>query len=129
MTVSAEECFEAAARYQGVNAGILRAFAIKENRRCDGTISTNKNGSTDTGCMQINSVHFGELARYGVMPQYIVDPCRNIFIGAWHYKRMITKYGDNAIAVGAYHSETPALRDPYAEDIKAICIKYRLCTF
>lgn len=121
---AAADCFDYAAAYQGLNVNILRAIAIQENRRCDGTVSRNTNGSVDVGCMQINSVHFGELVRHGVMPVELLDQCKNIFVGAWHYKRMIKKYGDTWDAVGAYHSETPALRDRYAADIRAILRKY-----
>jgi len=115
------DCFDAAASYQGVDAGVLRAIAIRENRRCDGVVRRNANGSEDYGCMQINSVHLPELARYGVGAQdLVVDQCRNIFVGAWHLKKMIRKYGPCWSAVGAYHSETPQLRDRYAAEVHAI---------
>ena len=122
----AADCFDQAAGYQGLDAGILRAIAIKENRRCDATISKNANGSIDVGCMQINSVHFKELSAYGVLPTDLLEPCKNIYIGAWHYKKMILKYGNNWVAVGAYHSETPALRNQYALDVYAIWTRYQL---
>lgn len=120
----ADDCFDRASRYQGVNVNILRAIAIQENRRCDATISKNTNGSVDVGCMQINSIHFGELNKQGVAPHELMDQCKNVFVGAWQYKRMISKYGNTWAAVGAYHSQTPALRDKYAEDIKAILRRY-----
>jgi soluble lytic murein transglycosylase-like protein len=115
------DCFDAAASYQGVNAGILRAISIRENRRCDATIHRNENGSEDFGCMQINSVHLRELAGYGIGANDLVqDQCKNIFIGAWHYKKMVKKYGNTWTAVGAYHSETPRLRDQYAREVFSI---------
>lgn len=115
-------CFDLAAIYQGVDENVLRAIAAKENRNCDATISKNKNGSVDIGCMQINSVHFKELSAYGVSPYHLAeqDQCKNIYVGAWHYKLMIKKYGNTWTAVGAYHSETPKLRDQYAEDVYRI---------
>lgn len=121
---TAADCFDLASRYQGVNVNVLRAIAIQENRRCDATISKNKNGSVDVGCMQINSIHFPELASYGVAPPELLDQCKNVFVGAWHYKKMIRKYGNTWEAVGAYHSETPALRDAYARDIQQILRRY-----
>jgi soluble lytic murein transglycosylase-like protein len=115
------DCFDAAASYQGVDAGVLRAIAIRENRRCDGAVHRNTNGTADYGCMQINSVHLRELAGYGVGARDLVaDQCKNIFIGAWHLKKMIRKYGPCWSAVGAYHSETPQLRDRYAAEVHAI---------
>lgn len=122
----AADCFDSAAAYQGVNADILRAISIKENRRCDATVSKNTNGSVDVGCMQINSVHFQELSSYGVFPDDLLDhdQCKNIYIGAWHYKKMVKKYGNTWTAVGAYHSETPKYRDPYAADVYRIWLKY-----
>jgi soluble lytic murein transglycosylase-like protein len=118
------DCFDQAASYQGVNVNILRAIAIQENRRCDATISRNTDGSVDVGCMQINSIHFKELSRHGVLPGELLDQCKNVYVGAWHYKKMVQKYGNNWLAVGAYHSETPRLRDKYAQDIIAILRKY-----
>ncbi|MGS0741442.1 lytic transglycosylase domain-containing protein [Glaciimonas sp. GG7] len=122
----ASDCFESAAAYQGINSGVLRAISIKENRRCDATISKNTNGSVDIGCMQINSIHLKELSTHGVSQQDLLDQCKNIYVGAWHYKKMIRKYGDTWMAVGAYHSETPKFRDPYAADVRKIWIKYGL---
>jgi soluble lytic murein transglycosylase-like protein len=113
-------CFQSASHYHGVDELMLRAIAMKENSRCDATISKNTNGSVDVGCMQINSIHFKELNRYDVKPDDLLDQCKNIFIGAWHYKKMILKYGNTWKAVGAYHSETPALRDAYAAGVYRI---------
>lgn len=119
------DCFDAAAYYQGVHPGILRAIAIKENPKCDGTVRRNTNGSLDMGCMQINSVHYDDLAKFGVLPEHLKNQCNNIFVGAWHYRRKVVKYGNTWAAVGAYHSETPDKRDRYAADVKAIYEKYR----
>jgi soluble lytic murein transglycosylase-like protein len=119
------DCFDSAAAYQGINAGILRAISIKENSRCDATISKNTNGSVDVGCMQINSIHNKELSTHGVRPDDLLDQCKNIFIGAWHYKKMIHKYGHTWTAVGAYHSQTPKLRDAYALSVYRIWLKYK----
>jgi hypothetical protein len=38
----------------------------------------------------------------------------------------MNKYGNTWQAVGAYHSETPALRDKYAQQIVAILRKWNL---
>lgn len=128
ISASANDCFNLASQYHGVNSGILRAISIKENRRCDSTISKNTNGSIDVGCMQINSIHFPTLAKFGIEKNDLLDSCKNIFVGAWHYKRMILKHGNTWTAVGAYHSETPKFRDPYAADVYRIWMKYGLNT-
>jgi soluble lytic murein transglycosylase-like protein len=120
----ADDCFDLASKYHGVNSTVLRAIAMKENSRCDATISKNTNGSVDVGCMQINSVHFKELARHGVFPNDLLDQCKNIYIGAWHYKKMVRKYGNTWEAIGAYHSETPHLRDRYALGVYKILQRY-----
>jgi len=114
------DCFDDAAAWQGVHAGVLRAIAIQENRRCDGSVHVNKNGTLDIGCMQINSVHLPELARYQISGESLLDPCTNIFVGARHYKKMVLKYGNTWTAVGAYHSENPQFRDPYARSVARI---------
>ncbi len=120
------DCFDDAAEWQGVHAGVLRAIAFQENRRCDGTVSKNKNGTVDIGCMQINSIHLSDLSRYSITKESLLDQCTNIFVGARHYKKMVMKYGNTWEAVGAYHSETPKHRDPYARSVEAIFNRYRL---
>ncbi len=70
--------------------------------------------------MQINTVHLNELKSKGVFPHDLIDQCKNIYVGAWHYKKMISKYGDNWIAVGAYHSESINLRNRYAVEVHKI---------
>jgi hypothetical protein len=37
---------------------------------------------------------------------------------AWLYAKKVRKHGNTWTAVGAYHSETPHLRDAYAKRIK-----------
>lgn len=123
-SATAADCFDLASRHQGVNSTVLRAIAMMENPRCDATVSRNTNGSVDVGCMQINSVHFRELERHGIFPHDLLDQCKNIYIGAWHYKKMVRKYGNTWTAIGAYHSETPHLRDRYAQGVFRILKKY-----
>jgi len=114
------DCFDDAASWQGVHAGVLRAISIRENARCDATLHVNTNGTVDIGCMQINSIHLPELAAYGISAKELLDSCINIFVGARHYKKMVLKYGNTWKAVGAYHSQTPARRDAYARSVEAI---------
>lgn len=124
MPAFAYDCFDQAAEYHQVNADVLRAIAIKESTSCRPVVTHNRNNSIDVGCMGINSIHFEELARYGIYPQDLLDQCKSIFVGAWHLKRKIRKYGETWTAVGAYHNEKPEIRDPYAEAVKRIWLRY-----
>ncbi len=120
------DCFDDAAAWQGVHAGVLRAISLQENRRCDATVVRNRNGSSDMGCMQVNSVHLPELLKYGITKEGLLDPCTNIYVGARHYKKMVVKYGNTWTAVGAYHSEIPQRRDAYAKSVEALFRRYHL---
>src|ERR1700761_9757167 len=120
------DCFDAAASYQHVNPLILRAIAWQESHNRGDAIHKNENGSTDYGLMQINSVHLPTLSQYGITSSTLMEPCKNVYIAAWHLRRQMDKYGNTWQAVGAYHSETPALRDKYAQQIVAILQKWKL---
>lgn len=120
------DCFDDAAAYQHVNPLILRAIAWQESRNRPDALHKNANGSTDYGLMQINSIHLPTLATYGISHETLMHPCKNVFIAAWHLRRQMDKYGNTWTAVGAYHSETPALRDRYARQIQAILAKWNI---
>jgi len=120
------DCFDEAAKYQKVNPLILRAIAWQESHNRPDAQHKNANGSTDFGVMQINSVHLPVLAQYGISQGTLMEPCKNVYIAAWHLRRQMNKYGNTWQAVGAYHSETPALRDKYAQQIAAILRKWNL---
>ncbi|MFM0735983.1 lytic transglycosylase domain-containing protein [Paraburkholderia xenovorans] len=114
------DCFDDAATYQHVNATVLRALAWQESHNQPDSLHVNRNGSVDYGVMQINSIHLPELSRYGVDKHTLLEPCNNVYIAAWQLRRQMLKYGDTWTAIGAYHSETPALRDQYAAQVARI---------
>ncbi|WP_061946506.1 lytic transglycosylase domain-containing protein [Collimonas pratensis] len=118
--VARADCFDDAAIYHRVNPTILRAIAWQESHNKADAIHVNSNGSTDYGVMQINSVHLAELSKYGVHRQTLLQPCQNVYIAAWHLRRMVSKYGNNWKAVGAYHSERSLERDAYTLRIQRI---------
>lgn len=120
------DCFDEAASYQKVNPLILRAIAWQESHNRPDALHKNANGSTDYGIMQINSVHLATLSQYGISTDTLMQPCKNVYIAAWHLRRQMNKYGNTWNAVGAYHSETPTLRDQYAKQIAAILQKWNL---
>ncbi|RQS40711.1 lytic transglycosylase domain-containing protein [Burkholderia sp. Bp8986] len=120
------DCFEAAAGYQRVNPWILRAIAWKESRYLTDATHRNMNGSTDYGIMQINSIHLPELYEYGISEATLMEPCKNIYIAAWYLRQKMNKYGNTWDAIGSYHSETPSLRNRYAQQIEAIVNQWKL---
>jgi soluble lytic murein transglycosylase-like protein len=120
------DCFDEAARYQKVNPLILRAIAWQESHNRPDALHKNANGSTDYGVMQINSVHLPTLSQYGISTETLMEPCKNVYIAAWHLRQKMNKYGNTWQAVGAYHSETPALRDRYARQIVDILSRWKL---
>jgi soluble lytic murein transglycosylase-like protein len=122
------DCFDEAAKYQKVNPLILRAIAWQESHNRPEALHKNANGSTDYGLMQINSVHLPILAQYGISTSTLMEPCKNVYIAAWHLRQQMNKYGNTWQAVGAYHSETPVLRDQYARQIATILQKWKLLT-
>jgi len=114
------DCFDEAAGYQKVNPLILRAIAWRESHNRGDAVHRNANGSIDYGVMQINSVHLPTLAQYGISRGTLMEPCKNVYIAAWHLRQQMNKYGNTWAAVGAYHSESPSLRDRYAQEIAGI---------
>ncbi|SDV48493.1 lytic transglycosylase domain-containing protein [Chitinasiproducens palmae] len=122
----AQDCFQAAAEYQGVNPLILRAIAWQESRADAAAMNRNANGTVDYGLMQINSVHLRRLQTYGISKDKLMEPCANIYIAAWHLRSKMNRYGNTWEAVGAYHSETPSLRDSYARQIIAILQRWQV---
>lgn len=124
LSAHAGDCFEQAGVYQGVNPLVLRAIAWHESKGDPAVVHCNTNGSVDVGQAQINSVHFGTLARYGVPRQALTDACVNIYVAAWLLKQKMVKYGNTWRAIGAYHSESPGQRDDYARRIQRILVAW-----
>jgi soluble lytic murein transglycosylase-like protein len=122
------DCFDEAAKYQKVNPLILRAIAWQESHNQPDAMNKNANGSVDYGLMQINSIHLGRLAQYGISTTTLMQPCKSVYIAAWHLRQKMNKYGNTWQAVGAYHSETPSLRDQYSRQIINILGKWKLLT-
>lgn len=112
------DCFDGAAHYQKVRPVILRGIAQVESHDNPHAINHNKNGSVDYGMMQINSIHLKELKKYGVHKADLMNACKNIYTAAWLYKQKIKVHGDNWVAVGSYHSETPHERWQYARKVQ-----------
>ncbi|ADG19953.1 lytic transglycosylase domain-containing protein [Paraburkholderia atlantica] len=123
---TADDCFDKAGAYQGVNPHVLRAVAWRESKGDATAINRNANGSIDVGQLQINSIHFPELASQGIPHRALTDPCVNIFVAAWLLKQKMVRHGNTWRAIGAYHSESPRERDAYARSIQAILVSWGL---
>ncbi|EKS67917.1 MULTISPECIES: lytic transglycosylase domain-containing protein [Caballeronia] len=120
----ADDCFEQAGAYQGVNPLVLRAVAWRESKGDAAALNRNANGSIDIGQLQINSIHFPDLARQGIPHRALADPCVNVFVAAWLLKQKMVKHGNTWRAIGAYHSESPKHRDAYARSIQQILVNW-----
>lgn len=118
------DCFAQAGAYQGVNPMILRAIAWFESKGDPNAVHRNADGSIDVGQAQINSVHFDELRRNGIPPGALKDGCINTYVAAWMIKQKMVRYGNTWRAIGAFHSETPKLRDEYARSIHAVLVSW-----
>lgn len=106
-------CVQKAAAYHQVNPQVLAAILQVESRLRPDAVRENSNGTVDVGITQINSVHFPELARSGIAPSDLLNPCVGTFVGAWHLSKQIRRWGNTWYAVGAYHSRTPSKNQLY----------------
>jgi soluble lytic murein transglycosylase-like protein len=113
-------CLEQAAQFHQVNAWVLRAILWHESKNNAAAMAINTNKTIDAGIGQINSVHFAQLAQYGIAPQHLLEPCVGVYVAAWHLAKQHKTFGNTWAAVGAYHSRTPQHRDAYAAKIASI---------
>lgn len=113
-------CLVSAATFHGVNASVLAAIGQHESGFRPMTVARNSNGTLDRGIFGANSVHLSDLSRYGVQPADLHDSCKSAYVAAWQLKGHINRLGNNWRAVGAYHSRTPGVLEPYANTIHAI---------
>lgn len=115
---TAERCLVPAAERHGVNPKILRAvLQVESGMRAD-VVRHNRNGTMDVGMAQINSIHFPELAQWGITPNKLMDPCVATHVAAWHLKRSLLRHGDTWFGVAAYHSATPEHNWRYQELVR-----------
>ena len=117
-TPAAERCLLPAAQRHGVNPKILRAILQVESGMQAHVVNRNRNGTLDVGMAQINSIHFPELAQWGITPDQLMDPCVATHVAAWHLKRNLLRHGDTWFGVAAYHSATPAHNLRYQELVR-----------
>lgn len=101
-----DESFKEYGEHFGVPPLLLKNIAKVESSLNPNCINHNKNGTIDYGIMQINTVHFAELQRYGVSERNIMNPKVNIMAGAILVKKLIDNNQINYDSIGKYHSKT-----------------------
>jgi soluble lytic murein transglycosylase-like protein len=106
-------CVAQASQYHRVNATVLAAILRHESRLRPDVVRRNADGSFDAGIAQMNSVHWPDLARHGIAPEALLNPCVGTFVAAWHLSKQFYRWGYTWWAVGAYHSGTPAANERY----------------
>lgn len=107
-------CILDAAQYHGVNPWLLRAILKVESDFNVRAVHRNANGTLDVGMAQINSIHFAELARWGVAPASLLDGCIASYVAAWQLARQIRRHGNTWFGVASYHSTSPCHNARYA---------------
>lgn len=101
---NSQPCWDAAATYHHVDPWLLYAIAKVESGYNPYAVNkANRNGTVDTGLMQINSIHWPTLRRYGIEPSALTNACASTFIGAWILAQNQRRYGNSWQAIAAYN--------------------------
>ena len=123
MAVPFLACMVAVAAYYHLPPRVLPAIQAVEGGRV-GSLHANTDGSEDLGVMQVNTRWVDSLARtIGATPEatrqrLIGDGCFNIAASGIILRFYLNEArGDVLLAVGYYHSHTPALRDRYLAQV------------
>jgi hypothetical protein len=113
----------AAAAFYHLPPRVLPSIQVVEGGR-PALAQMNINGTADLGVMQINTIWIAPLARYAhmsgpaVTDRLLNDPCFNIAASAAIMRvYLIEAHGDLMVAIGHYHSHTPALSAAYQEKV------------
>lgn len=102
---SIESCFKAAAEKHNVPLHLLLAISYTESRFKPYVKGHNRNGTSDYGLMQINSIWSKQAKKMGHNWQAIkTDPCANVMFGSHILKYNRKRMGSWQAAVGAYHA-------------------------
>lgn len=99
-----QPCWEAAARYHGIDPWLLYAIGYTESRHNPNAINrANKNSTRDVGLMQINSSWLPTLRQYGISEANLYNACASTYIGAWIMAKNFKRYGYSWEAIAAYN--------------------------
>ena len=107
MQVAVSCAFDVGPKY-GVPVNVVMAVAEVEGAKPN-TVSRNRDGSVDVGRMQVNSVHFDQLAQHGITPGHLMEPgCYPVELATWMIARhMQACKSDLWTCVSRYHSKEP----------------------
>lgn len=122
------DCWQLAGERYGIEPELLQAIAIVESNGNPKAINKNRDGSTDVGLMQINSIHFDALRKFRISQTDLLnDPCQSVMSGAWILAGQIQRFGYTWDAVGAYNAgaaNTPKRRALRQQYIKKVAPQY-----
>jgi len=124
--LASADCFRVVGERFHIQPLLLRAIAHKESHLYNAVVnSANRNHTEDVCMMGINSSHYGELKRFGITRQRLLnEPCVCIAAGAWVLNGFFTHYGRSWDTVGMYNTgpnpKLKNLREHYAADIRRI---------
>src|SRR4051794_3169694 len=115
----------AAASFYHLPPRVLPSIQAVEGGR-PGLVHINENGTVDLGVMQVNTIWIQPLAQHARMTpsaiadRLINDPCFNIAAAAAIMRLYLTEANGNLlVAVGYYHSHTPARSAAYRQKVLA----------
>lgn len=114
------QCVSQASQVHGIHPIFIKTLIAVEGGQI-GTNMRNTNNTYDMGVMQINTVNFKAInKKFGYsMRDLIIDPCKNIMAGTWLlWLRMQETPKKLWVAVGNYHSKTPAKRHNYLSKVE-----------
>lgn len=125
MSVPFLACMAAVAGFYNLPPRVLPAIHQVEGGAI-GAVSRNTDGSEDLGLMQVNTRWIAPISRHTKQPEEIVrsrlinDGCYNIAAaGAIMRTYLNEARGDLMLAVGYYHSHTPARNQAYQAKVLA----------
>lgn len=99
-----ESSFLTASETFNVHPALLYSIAKVESNFNYMATNKNKNGTTDIGIMQINTVHLPVLrSKFGVSRDDLFDPNVNIHVGAWVLSNCLKRHGLNHKAINCYN--------------------------
>jgi hypothetical protein len=102
----ANNCVDSAAHFAGVESALIVAMSYVESGwHLDAENGSNRNGTRDVCAMQINSIHFDDLAMINVTPEDLTtDVCTCLLTGAYVLRNAIAAEGSLWRGVGAYNA-------------------------
>ena len=125
MSVPFLACMAAVASFYNLPPRVLPSIQQVEGGQV-GAISRNANGSEDLGLMQVNTLWIAPIAKHTKQPEAVVrarlinDGCFNIAAAGAILRTYLNEArGDLMLAVGFYHSHTPARNLSYQAKVLA----------